>query len=68
MSPMFLWMLQLNSLVAKYQINQLKLQQLMKKITLVASVLAICTSPSFANEFVANSKDLPFHIGDQTEK
>ena len=36
----------------------------MKKITLIASLIAICASPSFANEFVTKSKDLPFPVAE----
>ena len=36
----------------------------MKKICFIASVLAIWTIPSFANEFVTKSKDLPFPVAE----
>ena len=36
----------------------------MKKITLIASLIALCTNPSFANEFVTKSKDLPFAVAE----
>lgn len=40
----------------------------MKKICFIATVLAIYTIPSFANEFVTKSKDLPFPGGDQSSQ
>jgi len=38
--------------------------QIMKKITFLTAMFAIWTSPSFANEFVTKSKDLPFPIAE----
>jgi hypothetical protein len=36
----------------------------MKKIALLVSLMSVCTSSSFANEFVTRPKDLPFPVAD----